>query len=91
MGTLFIPNTLALIKKAAHGKAGKKLIDYLLSAEVEIALSRCPSAQIPLREDVSVSVRVKTPQEIPGMNIDFERAAGEWKKAARYIHGEFLK
>ena len=35
IGTLFIPNTLALIKGSPNPQAAEKLVDYLLSAEVE--------------------------------------------------------
>ena len=48
LGTLFIPNTLALIKGAPHPEAAEALADHLLSPEVEAALARGPSAQIPL-------------------------------------------
>ena len=48
LGTLFIPNTLAIIKGAPHPKAARALADHLLSPEVEAALANGPSAQIPL-------------------------------------------
>src|SRR4051812_30258117 len=35
MGTLFIPNTLVLIKDAPNAEGGRRLIDFLLSAEIE--------------------------------------------------------
>ena len=44
IGTLLIPNTVALIKKAPHPGEGQKLIDYLLSKEVESKLSFSRSA-----------------------------------------------
>src|SRR5207249_9248224 len=31
LGTLFIPNTVAILKNASHPEAAKKLVDYLLS------------------------------------------------------------
>ena len=57
-GPLVIPNTVALIANCPHPEAGKKLIDYLLSAEVERRLARGRSAQIPLATDLA---DVKTP------------------------------
>ncbi|MCX7841750.1 MAG: extracellular solute-binding protein, partial [Clostridia bacterium] len=38
MGTLVIPNTVALIKNGPNQKAGKKLVDFLMSAEAEAML-----------------------------------------------------
>src|SRR4029453_7354201 len=35
LGTLFIPNTLAIIKGAPHPEAARALADHLLSPEVE--------------------------------------------------------
>ena len=40
MGTLFIPNTLAIIKGSPNPEAAEKLVDYLLSADVERAAGR---------------------------------------------------
>jgi iron(III) transport system substrate-binding protein len=52
-GTVLIPNTVALIAGAKHAEAGRQLIDYLLSAEVERALAESRSAQIPLGNDLA--------------------------------------
>ncbi|MEO8350422.1 MAG: substrate-binding domain-containing protein [Chthoniobacteraceae bacterium] len=46
--TVVIPNTVALIRGARHPEAGRALIDFLLSAETEIALAKSESRQIPL-------------------------------------------
>ncbi len=49
LGTLFIPNTLAIMKGAPHQKAAEALADYLLSPSVESSLARAerpdPAAQ----------------------------------------------
>ncbi len=90
-GVLFIPNTLALIKNAPHPEAGQALIEYLLSPEVETALARCPSAQIPLNPLVTEKVRVKTPREVNAMTVDFALAAQKFDSAARCMEKLFLK
>jgi iron(III) transport system substrate-binding protein len=46
--TICIPNTVAIIRGAQHLAEARKLADFLLSAETEIALARSGSAQIPL-------------------------------------------
>jgi len=52
-GPVLIPNSVALIAGAPHPDAGRKLIDYLLSAEVETRLASSRSAQIPLGRDLA--------------------------------------
>ncbi len=52
-GALLIPNTVALIANGPNPEAGKRLIDYLLSAEVERRLAAGRSAQIPLAADLA--------------------------------------
>lgn len=51
-GAMLIPNTVALIKGGPNPENGKKLIDYIVSREVEALLAAARSAQIPVRSDV---------------------------------------
>ncbi|MCI0335082.1 MAG: extracellular solute-binding protein [Planctomycetes bacterium] len=89
MGTLFIPNTLAIIKDSPNPEAAEKLVDYLLSADVERRLAAGPSAQIPLRPGVAASPRVKTPAEVRAMEVDWSAAAEKWETAAEFLKSEF--
>src|SRR5688572_1807369 len=52
MGVPVMPNMVSLIAGAPHAEAGKKLIDYLLSAETERSLAQSEAVQIPLRDGV---------------------------------------
>lgn len=52
-GVVLIPNSVAMIAGCKHPEQAKRLIDYLLSAEVEIALAEARSAQIPLGNDLA--------------------------------------
>jgi iron(III) transport system substrate-binding protein len=88
-GTLFIPNTLALIKGSPNPEAAEKLLDYLLSADVERRLAEGPSAQIPLRPGVKASERVKTPGDVRAMKVDWAAAADKWDAAAEFLKSEF--
>jgi iron(III) transport system substrate-binding protein len=88
-GTLFIPNTLALIKGSPNPEAANKLLDYLLSSDVERRLADGPSAQIPLRRGVPASPRVKTPGEVREMDVDWSAAAEKWDTAAEFLKSEF--
>jgi iron(III) transport system substrate-binding protein len=89
VGTLFIPNTLALIKGSPNPKAAEKLLDFLLSADVETRLAEGPSAQIPLRPGVPASDRVKTPRDVKAMHVDWQAAAEKWDAAAEFLMSEF--
>jgi iron(III) transport system substrate-binding protein len=89
LGTLFVPNTVAIIKGGPNPGSARRLVDYVLSPEVETRLAKGRSAQIPLSEKVDVEVRVKTPREIKPMEVDFEAAADKWEAAAKFIRDEF--
>jgi iron(III) transport system substrate-binding protein len=89
IGTLYIPNTLALIKDSPHPKEAERLLNYLLSAEVEKRLADGPSGQIPLRPGVPASSRVKTPAEVKAMEVDWSAAAAKWDPAAEFLKTEF--
>lgn len=52
IGTMLIPNSVAMIANAPHAEAARKLIDFILSQEVEALLAASRSAQIPLRPGV---------------------------------------
>jgi iron(III) transport system substrate-binding protein len=89
VGTLFIPNTLALIKGSPNPEEAEKLVDYLLSGAVERKLAEGPSGQIPLRKGVAASSRVKTPSEVRAMEVDWKMAAEKWDATAKFLATEF--
>jgi len=91
LGTLFIPNTIAIIKASPNSAAAKRLINYLLTPDVESKLALCPSAQIPLNPDVATKPRVETPKTVKAMQVDFTAAAMQWEAAAKFIQEEFLQ
>jgi iron(III) transport system substrate-binding protein len=90
LGTLFIPNTLAIIKGGPNPAAARKLVDYLLSPAVESKLAAGASAQIPLNPQVETQPRVETPRTVKAMQVDFTAAASHWDAAAKFIQEEFL-
>jgi iron(III) transport system substrate-binding protein len=89
LGTLFIPNTVSIIKGCAHPEEARKLVDYLLSVEVETALAQGPAGQIPLNQKVEIKTKVETPKTIKPMAVEFDAAAEKWDAAAKYIADEF--
>lgn len=89
LGTLFIPNTLGIIRSGPNPQAARRLVDYLLSPEVEAKLAAGRSAQIPLNPKVHARVRVETPKTIRPMKVDFEAAAEKWDTASKFLKNEF--
>ncbi len=91
IGTLYIPNTLAVVKGAPHAAEARRLVDYLLSPEVETKLAQGPSVQVPLNPDVTVQPPIKTPRTIRAMQVDFDKAAEKWDDAAKYLRERFAR
>lgn len=88
IGTLFIPNTVAILAGAPRRKPAEKLIDFLLSPDVERMLAAGPSAQIPLNPRVDYPLRVESPRTIRAMDVDFTAAAKHWNVAAEFLRQE---
>ncbi len=62
-GTLLIPCSVGLIKGGREPVAGKKLVDYLISAEVERMLAQSESRNIPVRESLRRELSMDWPSE----------------------------
>jgi iron(III) transport system substrate-binding protein len=93
LGTLFLPNTLAVIRGCPNPEGARLLVDYLLSAEVEEKLARSASKQIPLNPKVRVPLPegFAAPHEIHTMAVDFERAADLWQEVQTFLTHEFAR
>ena len=91
IGTLLIPNTVALIKGGPNPEAGKKLIDFLLSPKVEEMLAHSDSGQIPLRPDVKHPSHVPTLDKIKAMEVDYEKTADLMEPTGRYMQKLFVR
>ena len=91
MGTLFIPNTLCIPKGCPNPEGARKLVDYLLSAEVEKRLAEGPSAQIPLNPKVTAKLppQIETPANLTVMRVDWVKAADCWDEAQTFVTNLF--
>jgi iron(III) transport system substrate-binding protein len=76
VGTLLMPTTAVLIKGAPHAQAGRKLIDYLLTADVERQMAET-AAHIPLRHNAPAPKGLKRLTDIKAMPVDYSRVASE--------------
>lgn len=91
LGTLFIPNTLTIVRGCHNGQAARRLVDYLLSPATEEALATGEGAHIPLNPDVKLPARVETPMTVRSMKVDFEAASEQWDDAMKFLRREFAK
>ncbi|MGH8611267.1 MAG: extracellular solute-binding protein [Gammaproteobacteria bacterium] len=83
MGTLIVPNAAVLIANSPNPENAKKLIDYLMTAEVEKALAESEAVQMPLRPDVPVPANVTRVEEIKAMPVDYEKLGGRLEDLSR--------
>lgn len=72
IGTLLIPNTVALVAGAPHPEAGRRLIDYLLSAATEKDLALSEAAQLPVRPALATPPRFPRLEHIKAMDVGYE-------------------
>ncbi len=91
IGTLLIPNTVTLIKSGPNPEAGKKLIDFLLSPEVEEMLAHCESGQIPLRSAINRPPNVPTLDKIKAMKVNYEKIAELMEPSGRFLQKLFIR
>jgi iron(III) transport system substrate-binding protein len=93
LGTLFIPNTVALVKNCPNPDGGRKLVDFLLSAEIEAKLAENDSHQIPLNPEVKASLpaEILTPADVHPMQVDFEKAADWWQQSQAFLRDLFAR
>jgi iron(III) transport system substrate-binding protein len=91
MGTLFIPNTLCILRGSPNPDGAKRLVDYLLSPEVEAKLAEGESHQIPLNPEVKAKLlrQIETPRAVKAMQVDWAKAADLWDEAQRFVAKEF--
>lgn len=87
MGTLFIPNSAAIIKNCPNPAGAHKLVDFLLSPEVETMLAEGPSRQIPLNPQVKAKLprAVESAPHVKVMEVDFVAAAENWEGWQRIL------
>jgi iron(III) transport system substrate-binding protein len=91
LGTLFIPNTLAILKGGPNPIGAQRLVDFLLRPEVEKKLAEGESRQIPVNPAVVVSLppEIPTPKTVHPMQVDWPKAADLWDEAVDFLRQEF--
>src|SRR5215210_6342764 len=75
LGVPVMPNMVSLIANAPHGDEARKLIDYLLSADVERQLAQSEAVQIPLHAGVPGPKNIPSIDSFKPMTLDYAKAA----------------
>jgi iron(III) transport system substrate-binding protein len=83
MGTLIMPTVVVLVKNGPHPEAGKALIDYLLTPEVERKMAES-AAHMPLRAGIAVP-GVRSLSEVRAMQVDYVRVAAEVERIQPWL------
>lgn len=85
LGAALMPNMVSLIAGAPNAEAGKKLIDYLLSAEVEKALAQSEAVQIPLRAGVEGPRNIPPLNSFKPMPLNYAEAASRLEEVVKRL------
>jgi len=75
LGVPVMPNMLSLIANAPHPDEARKLIDYLLSPDVERQLAQSEAVQIPLHAGVQGPKNIPAINTFKPMTLDYTKAA----------------
>jgi iron(III) transport system substrate-binding protein len=67
--SVVIPNTVAIVKGTRRIEQARQLVEYLLSAETELALAASPSRQIPLNEHLDLSLLSGEVRRLVGASV----------------------
>jgi iron(III) transport system substrate-binding protein len=87
IGTLLIPNSVALVRGAPHPAAARRLIEFLASAHVERMLADSDSRNIPLRPVLAAEypqLRVEKP-----MDVDSAEVARQYERLNDFLDETF--
>ena len=93
LGTVFIPNTLALVKGAPNSDGAKKLIDYLLLPTTDMKLAKGGGYQFPLAPAILLAQHpaLKSRHQVKAAEVDFEKATDLWDESQRFLKDEVAR
>lgn len=90
MGTLIVPNTVALVAGAPNAEAGRRLVDYLLSREVASGLAERGWFHAPLR-DLGTQAECPLPERIETFRVALPLVFAQLERAKRELRELFLQ
>lgn len=88
-----IPNTVCIVRRTRRRDEAEKLVDYLLSEETELALSRSKSRQVPLGpvDEDRLTPEVKRLKELAGNAFPIITAGEERADCLAWLKREYLE
>lgn len=91
--TICIPNSVAIIKGTTRPKQARQLVEFLLSAETELALAASESRQIPLGpvNDAKLPEEVRTLQKWAKQGYDLSELAAARSECLDWLQAEYLQ
>ena len=87
LGVPMMPNMLSLIAAAPHPDEGRKLIDYLLSPDVERQLAQSEAVQVPLHAGVPGPKHIPAIDTFKPMTLDYSKAASRVEDVTTRLAG----
>lgn len=87
-GTLWIPCSVGSVRGGPHPETGKRLIDYLISEEVEAHLHRSASRNVPVRPALREKLGAAAPKEAA---VDYAAAAAQLDLSDQLVRDMLLK
>jgi iron(III) transport system substrate-binding protein len=90
-GALLIPNSVAILANAPHPENARKLVDFILSRQVEEKLAFAEGAQIPVRADVKRPPHVKSAAELSLMKVDWTRVGADVERRLQQFKERFVQ
>jgi len=93
LGTLYLPNTIAIMKGSPNPTGARKLVDYLLKPETERLLATGGGFQFPVNPKLADAPHsaLKTRDQVKRMDVDFEKAADLWDESQAFLRDEFAR
>jgi iron(III) transport system substrate-binding protein len=90
-GTLYLPNTLAMVKGCPNPAGAKKLVEFLLRPETEQRLAEGGGYQIPLNPEVKATLpeSILLPAQAGPMPVSFDAAADLWEQTQSVLRKLF--
>lgn len=88
-GTLFIPNTLAVIKGNRHPNAARQLVDYLILPKTEERLTTGNASQFSIWPGAERRSSLPGGNSVRRMDVDFEKAAQSWSEIIPQLRSIF--
>jgi iron(III) transport system substrate-binding protein len=90
IGTMLIPNSVSLIRNGPNPEAGRKLLEFIASNEVEGLLSRSESVQMPLREKVPAANPEFHTSKLKPMSVDWRDVTKMYPEVKTFFENELV-